>query len=160
AQRSTERRAKAVSRRLASTLTTEPEIKPSPLTVSVNAGPPTAALFGASDVSVGTATLAAVVRTLEGTEGTPLLFKMNSMYGPGGARFADGDTTFRPPATRVKLRRLNRWFWSKAWVTEGRLTRLTCVISAASGVSTKNVCWGVTLPGVARIVGRAPTNKY
>ena len=59
--------------------TTEPETKPSPLTVSVNAGPPTAALFGDSDVSVGTLAVAAVIRTIDATDGTPLLFRMNSM---------------------------------------------------------------------------------
>jgi len=66
--------------------TVEPETKPLPLTVSVNAGPPAVALFGDIEVSAGApaggggGSLAVPPSfTMLPTDGTPLAFRMNSM---------------------------------------------------------------------------------
>jgi hypothetical protein len=105
--------------------TTEPETKLLPFTVKVNAGPPTAAAAGDSDDNVGVVPDEDVRFTILATDGTPLLFRMNSMYGPGGARLPVGATTFRPPAAWVKVKRLNRSFMLNAWVTDGRPISVT-----------------------------------
>ena len=105
--------------------TTEPETKLLPFTVSVNAGPPTAASAGDSDDNVGVVPDEAVRFTIRATDGTPLPFRRNSMYGPGGARLAVGATTFRPPPPCEKLKRLNRSFMLYECVNEATLISVT-----------------------------------
>ena len=77
-------------------------------------------------------------RNTRAHEGTPLASRTNSMYWPGGARFAFvGGETLRPPVTRVKVSSLNRWFMSKAWVTEPGRISVTLAIALGSEVATK-----------------------
>ena len=54
----------------------------------------------------------------------------------------------------------SRWFWSKACVTEPRAISVTFVTRAASGVVTVKVVPGVTTPGAALTMGRAPLKRY
>ena len=60
----------------------------------------------------------------------------------------------------MKLRNWNRWFWSKACVTDGERISETFVIDAASGVVTSKLEPQLAPPGAEPIVGRVPLNRY
>ena len=59
--------------------TPEPETKLLPLTIKVNAGPPTDALLGESELSTGAELDEEVSCMILATDGTPLPFRMNSI---------------------------------------------------------------------------------
>jgi hypothetical protein len=70
---------KVVARAAPFHCTVEPETKLLPLTVKVNAEPPADALLGESELIVGPVDDVEVSWMILATDGTPLLFRMNSM---------------------------------------------------------------------------------
>src|SRR5690349_2493000 len=100
------------------------------------------------------------------TDGTPLPFRMNIMYGPAGATFGlEGSVTWRSPPLSEKESERKRWPWLNPWVTAPSLTNVTLLIDAASGVLTATVWPQVPVTGAEVIAGRgagspAGVNRY
>src|SRR5438067_5462288 len=70
---------KVVGRALPFHCTVEPETKPEPSTVSVNAGPPAAAVLGVSESTDGPLDAVPPSRTMRPTDGTPCALSTNNM---------------------------------------------------------------------------------
>src|SRR5580704_1309310 len=81
-----------------------------------------------------------IICTNVATEGTPELFKRNSMSYPGGAMLLSGGAvTFSDAVPAVKESPTSLWSMPKEWVNAPLRTRTTVLILAASGVCTVNV---------------------